>query len=182
MHIKLKKSIHLLILTVTVLCTGCASYNSSNETGIKFEKAVKTNGILINEVQNGGAIDKAGIREGDIIVSYDGKQISDLELMEKEILDSPPGKKLVLEVMRDEKLFNVSLTFKKKGLKIINSGVSDEFPNYAINLFNDIIWLGTFPYPVDINRFEGILPPHDLLYDPDHLPVNAPTFFTIIVR
>lgn len=181
MQINLSNIFIVSIMSITLFFTGCATSTTSNHSGITIDKAVKTDGILIHEIQNGGPIEKAGIRKGDVIVSYDGKDIADIELMEKEIEATPAGKNIILEVMRGDELFNVSLTFKKKGFQIINVDPNSEFPVYSINLIKNLLWIGTFPYPVDINKFEHILPPRDF-YDPDHIPANPPTFFTITVR
>ncbi len=182
MQTKLKKISFTLFLAITVFGAGCASQNKlKNRAGITIDKSIKADGIFIHEVQNGGPIERAGIRDGDIIISYDGKEITDLEVMEKEIKNSEPGKKVVLEVMRGNSIFNVGLAFKQKGLKIVNAQPNKDFPNYAINLVDNLIWIGTFPYPVEINKFENILPPHDF-YDPDHIPANPPILFSITIR
>ncbi len=168
----------LAVFAVSVMFGGCALQTASDNPGIKIGKAEKTSGILIHDVQKGGPAELAGIQEGDIIVSYGGKPIIDLKNLEHEIAETLPDEKVVLEVMRGESLLNIGMTFKKKGWKIVNVSPDSEHPDYAINLIGNFLWIGTFPHHIEENTFQRILPPYSL-YDPEHLPANPPTFFTI---
>lgn len=181
MNIRLKIFLGLNILIIAIILSGCASFTSKDNSGIIIGKPDKVNGILIHEVQKGSPVERAGIRNGDIVVSYDGKQITDMENLKKEIEEAPAGKEVILEVMRGNSLFNTGITFKKKGWQIINVDPTNEFPNYAINLIEDLLWIGSFPYPVELKQEERMLLPYDV-FDPDHLPENPPTFFMITVR
>ncbi|MGR3220963.1 MAG: PDZ domain-containing protein [Candidatus Anammoxibacter sp.] len=180
MNAMLKRFFILNVLTIVTIISGCASYKADDNKGVIIGKANKVNGILINEVPKGGPAEKAGIQSGDIIVSYDGKKIADMENLDKEIAESPPGKKVILEVIRNDALFNVSITFKKKGFQIVNVDPTNEFPNYAINLIENLLWIGTYPYPVELGLSERMLLLFNV-FDPDHLP-DSPTLFSITVR
>ena len=180
MNVILKMFSVISFLTIVTILSGCASFTADDNKGVIIGKANKVDGILINEVPTGGPAEKAGIQSGDIIVSYNGKKIEDMENLDKEIAESVPGKKMMLEVIRDDSLFNVSITFKRKGLQIVNVDPTNEFPNYSINLVENILWIGTYPYPVELGLNEKMLSLHNV-FDPDHLP-NSPTFFSITVR
>lgn len=180
---KIKSQLYFLvsILIFSAIFSGCTLFAPKNDSGIVIGKANKLNGIFIHKVQRGGPAEKAGIQDGDVIVSYDGKQISDMENLKNEIEEAPPGKKVILEVIRDDSLFNVSITFKKKGWQIVNVDPTNEFPNYAINLIDNFLWIGTYPYPVELTLEERMLLPYGI-FDTDHIPENPPTFFSITVR
>lgn len=170
--------ISALLTSILSSCT----YRAQDKRGIIIGRAI-TNGILIHEVKLGGPVDKAGIRKGDVIVSYNGKQIADLDEMKTEIEKTPPDKGVVLEVMREDKLFNIVLAFKKKGWQFINVDPTNEFPNYAINLIDDFLWIGSFPHPVELTRFKRTLYPSPYsIYDPDHIPAETPTIFMMTFR
>jgi len=58
-------------------------------------------GALIGSVEKGGPADKAGVKEGDIIVGVDGRKVdSDIELPSM-ISAIAPGKETTLEIWRD---------------------------------------------------------------------------------
>ncbi len=66
-------------------------------------------GAYLVEVVSGSPAEKADLKEGDIIVKFDGRSLKDTEGgLAKEISDRKVGETIELEVYRDEK------TFKKK--------------------------------------------------------------------
>jgi serine protease Do len=60
-------------------------------------------GVFVQSVTSGSAADKAGIREGDIIVAFDGKKITNPEDLYRIVGNSTPGKKVYIEYIRDGK-------------------------------------------------------------------------------
>jgi serine protease Do len=66
-------------------------------------------GVFVQSVTAGSAAEKAGIREGDIIVSFDGKKISGLEDLYRIIGNSAPGKKFNIEYIRNGKNEKVTI-------------------------------------------------------------------------
>ncbi len=60
-------------------------------------------GALVVQVQKGYAAEKAGIREGDVIVEVDGKTIKDINDLRLYVASLPPGKKVKIKVFRDGK-------------------------------------------------------------------------------
>ncbi|MFH0888798.1 MAG: PDZ domain-containing protein [Planctomycetota bacterium] len=65
-------------------------------------------GVLVNEVTKDSPADKAGVKTGDVILSYDGQQVrvrygEEMPLFNQLILGTPIGKTVVLEVLRDGK-------------------------------------------------------------------------------
>ncbi len=178
----MKRSNLLTSFTITLLfvligIAGCSSYGTKNNSGIIIGKANKVNGIFIHEVANGGPAEEAGIKTGDIIVSYDGNEITDMEKLEDRIEDVTPGEKVVLEVMRGGSLFNVGVTFKKKGWKILNVDTTDEFPNYSINVVKNFLWIGAYPFVVELTLEEMTFSQYRV-FDQDRIP-TPPTFFSI---
>ncbi len=67
-------------------------------------------GALVVQVQKGYAAEKAGIKEGDVIVEVDGKPIKDVNDLRLYVASLPPGKKVKIKVFRDGKY--VTLTAK----------------------------------------------------------------------
>ena len=71
-------------------------------------------GAYIVEVVTGSPADKAGLKEGDIIVKVDGKALKDLEgELAKAISQKKVGETLELEVYRDEKTFKKSIILEE---------------------------------------------------------------------
>lgn len=57
-------------------------------------------GALVADVTAGGPADKAGIERGDVIVSFDGKEIKEMKDLPYIVASTPVAKKVMVEVIR----------------------------------------------------------------------------------
>jgi serine protease Do len=73
-----------------------------------------SNGALVEEVVEGHAAAKAGIRHGDVIVSVDGTNLSDTRELIDTISAMPPGTEVTLGVIRNGKKMNVDVTLEER--------------------------------------------------------------------
>lgn len=62
-----------------------------------------TKGALVSEVLPGGPADKAGIKRGDVITSFDGKEIHKMTDLPFLAAETPVGKAVVVKVIRNGK-------------------------------------------------------------------------------
>ncbi len=78
----------------------------AQEYGIKT-----TNGLLVNELVQGGGAQQAGIKKGDIITKVDGNTVYESSDLQEKVARLQPGDKINLTVLRDgsEKTFPVTL-------------------------------------------------------------------------
>ncbi len=60
-------------------------------------------GALVSEVTPGGPAEEAGIEEGDVIVSFDGKKIQEMNDLPMIVASTPVGKIVIVEVIREGK-------------------------------------------------------------------------------
>lgn len=58
------------------------------------------NGALVADVVSGGPAEKAGIKRGDVIVSFDGKEIEEMNELPYVVASTPVGKVVTVEVIR----------------------------------------------------------------------------------
>ncbi len=93
---------------------------SRGAIGIKFDKNQKpellnvyggkgTSGVFVSEVTPGTPAAEAGIAQGDIITSYNGKPVKDGEELVGLVSQTPVGTSVPLKVLRDDKTMNVTL-------------------------------------------------------------------------
>ncbi len=82
----------------------------TNELKVSL-KLKKAQGALVSSVVEGGPADKAGIKNGDVIISFDGKSIKDFNELPLTVATTAIGKKCELVAIRDgkEKKFSVVL-------------------------------------------------------------------------
>jgi len=67
-------------------------------------------GVLVQQVQPGGPADKAGLKQGDIITTIDGRNIKDGDDLVNEIASRRPGSSIRLGFMRDGKPNDATVT------------------------------------------------------------------------
>jgi serine protease Do len=67
--------------------------------GLKEEK-----GALVSQVIKGGPADKAGIKTGEVIVEFDGKQVADSNDLPRMVASIPVGKTVTVKVLRGRNL------------------------------------------------------------------------------
>jgi serine protease Do len=70
----------------------------------------KAEGALVSSVTAGGAADKAGLKRGDVIVSYQGRAVIDNNVLRNEIAATKPGTTVTLSVLRDGKTSELKAT------------------------------------------------------------------------
>lgn len=67
-------------------------------------------GVLISEVVEGTPADRAGIKSGDVILSFDDKKVKDMQSFRIQVASTPVGKKVDVVLFRDGKEKEVPVT------------------------------------------------------------------------
>jgi Do/DeqQ family serine protease len=81
----------------------------------------KIEGVLVGEVQPGGAAELAGIKNDDVIISIDNIPVNSSAELQEQISKHRPGDKVNVEIKRDnkKKLYNVTLRNKHGDTEIV---------------------------------------------------------------
>ena len=66
-------------------------------------KLKSTKGVLVEQVQPGTPADQAGLKTGDVILHFDGKEVNDDDQFRSLVAAASPGKRVDLEVLRNNK-------------------------------------------------------------------------------
>ncbi len=66
-------------------------------------------GVIVSDVVPGGPADAAGIKRGDVIVSFDGKEIKKVGDLPLLVAETPAGKKVDVKVIRDSKELTLNI-------------------------------------------------------------------------
>jgi serine protease Do len=70
----------------------------------------ETRGVLVNSVAENGSAAKAGIRRGDVIVTFNGKPVSDGNTLRNQIAGTAPGTQVKLTILRDKREQEIPVT------------------------------------------------------------------------
>ena len=74
----------------------------------------KPEGALIEKVEDDGAAVSAGLREGDVILAVDGKDIRSSNELQSLIARKHPGDEVKLKIYRDKKTIEKTVTLRSK--------------------------------------------------------------------
>ena len=72
----------------------------------EVEKLDKPKGALVASVAEKGPSDKAGIKAGDIILEFDGKEVDKMKTLPKIVAKTKVGKSVIVKVWRNKKLIS----------------------------------------------------------------------------
>lgn len=67
-------------------------------------------GAVVDEVREDSPAAKAGLKEGDIITSFDGERVRSARQLARLVRETPAGRSVPLEVMRDGKTMQLTAT------------------------------------------------------------------------
>jgi serine protease Do len=70
-------------------------------------------GVMIDRVEEGSPAQEAGLLDGDIILSYDGKKVQDSRELSRMIKQTKPGTGVQLETLRDGKKKPMKITLRE---------------------------------------------------------------------
>lgn len=103
------------------------------------------NGVLVANIDSESAAEKAGLKKGDIIVSFNNRPIDLVSAFEEELSYRSPGDKITFSFKHNNKLQNASLTLlnrngesslvKRKIVSDAGLGASMEAVNYGVKVF-----------------------------------------------
>jgi serine protease Do len=72
-----------------------------------------TSGVLVSDVNKGGAAERAGIKRGDIITAVNGEKIEDSNVFRNKIASTAPGTEVRLTISRDGQSQEVTATLNE---------------------------------------------------------------------
>ena len=86
-------------------------------------------GVIVEEVAGGSAAEKAGIKNGDAIVEFDGERVRSVRQLTRLIQETPTGRKVPAVVMRGGQRVSVTVVPERR------SGL--RFGDFSIDRFDD---------------------------------------------
>jgi serine protease Do len=101
----------------------------------KSLKLKDRSGALVTEVFEGDPADKAGIKQGDIIIEVDGKKVKDTHELLRLVAVLPVGKKSEIKVLREGQVKELQLTVaEREDKKEVAAARGDTKDNYGMSV------------------------------------------------
>jgi serine protease Do len=88
---------------------GAVDQTMANALGMKEAK-----GVLVQSTVKGGAGEAAGLKEGDVILSVDGKEVNAGNELQSYIATHHPGDRVMLKIFRDGSVVEKPITLKAR--------------------------------------------------------------------
>ena len=85
--------------------------NSQKDSGKDVDLGTNE-GVYVGKVEEGGAGDAAGLKEGDVITAVDGKKVSKMSELQELLSSKRPGDKASITYMRNKKKITKTVTLK----------------------------------------------------------------------
>ncbi len=76
-------------------------------------------GVVIQRVIAGSPAEKAGLRRNDVVVAFDGEPVTDRAKLQLKVADTPTGKRVPLEILREGKRMTLSITLSERDEKFL---------------------------------------------------------------
>lgn len=80
----------------------------------------ESRGAIVGKVEEGSPGDKAGLKENDVILSFNEQKIQNRTQLHRLLVESAPGGKVSLEVSREGKTQNLSVTLGERRRAVID--------------------------------------------------------------
>jgi len=151
-----------------------------------------TKGVIVGDVTKGGPADKAGMKRGDVIVAFQGKDIVDASTLRNDVAVTAVGQNAKITVVRNGKNqdFNVtvenqqvqekiSATSLEKRLGIIVRPVTpEELDSYGLGSTKGVVIVSVDPKgPLGVAGFEK----QDLILQVNQQAIEGPEDFAALI-
>ncbi len=77
---------------------------------VRFHQLVPEGALLVASIEHGGPADKAGLREQDVIVAWDGRPIAGIEDLQRALSETRPGAVVNVTVIRGTEKLQLQVT------------------------------------------------------------------------
>jgi S1-C subfamily serine protease len=93
-------------------------------------------GAIISDVTPDSAADRAGLKRGDVILSFNGSQVSDINSLRNHVADATPGTTAAVVINRDgsEKTVSVKLAEVDGGKRLARNSESEPADKAALGI------------------------------------------------
>jgi serine protease Do len=153
-------------LTATIEVSGTGTYLGVGVLDIDAERAKalklkEDRGVEISSVTEGGPADKAGIKQGDVVLEYNGQPVQGITQFQRLVHETPAGRQVKIEVWRNGASLTLTATVgERKNLAL-------QSPDMYFNITPDL-QAPSIP-PFDMPHIMTIMPARRLGIDCESL-------------
>ena len=142
-------------------------------------------GALVADVTEGGPAEKAGIKRGDVIVSFDGKEVNEMRDLPYMVASTPVGKTVTVEVVRNGQMKSLQVKIGELKEEKESQAVSQAEPDLGMTVeeitpelagkfgISDTSGLVVVQVGDDTPAAEAGIMPGDVILEVDQVPMKS---------
>ena len=134
-------------------------------------------GVVIDEVVTDSPAEKAGLKQSDVIVEYDGERVRSARQFSRLVQETPAGREIRMAVTRDGQRRDVQVTPDERRGDVMISGDFDHFGDYMRDFGRDLGSLGDRLAPFDFDFGTPLVSGRRLGVDTEELTSQLADFF-----
>lgn len=107
----MRSKLSVVVLALSLLATAATSaFAAQGWLGVTTQSIdseqrrdldLTRDGLFVSSVSSGSPADRAGVERGDVILSYDGRAVSEPDELRRLVRNTPPGETATLSIWRD---------------------------------------------------------------------------------
>ena len=99
-------------------------------------------GTIVSDIVEGSPAEKSGLESGDVIIAFEGKEITNGAALKNLVSSTSPGQKIMLTISREGKVQDVDVVLEERsGAEMVGSSSNDfdEFGLSVLDLTDELI-------------------------------------------
>lgn len=99
-------------------------------------------GTIVSDIVEGSPAEKSGLESGDVIIAFEGKEITNGAALKNLVSSASPGQKIMLTISREGKVQDIDVVLEERsGAEMIGSSSNDfdEFGLSVLDLTDELI-------------------------------------------
>ena len=99
-------------------------------------------GTIVSDIVEGSPAEKSGLESGDVIIAFEGKEITNGSALKNLVSSASPGQKITLTISREGEVQDIDVVLEERaGTEMVSSSSNDfdEFGLSVLDLTDDLI-------------------------------------------
>ena len=93
-------------------------------------------GTIISDIVEGSPAYKSGLESGDVIIGFEGKEITNGAALKNLVSSTSPGQKISLQILRDGKEREIKVVLEERSGSETSSIVNDAFDEFGLSVLD----------------------------------------------
>jgi len=93
-------------------------------------------GTIVSDIVEGSPAEKSGLESGDVIVAFEGKEITNGAALKNLVSSASPGQKITLTISREGKVQDINVVLEERSGAEMASSSSNDFDEFGLSVLD----------------------------------------------